>query len=75
MIRKIPERTGKNFEIQFYNDRTGNNAFVIAVDTVEELAQYLARGCWGQTLGKNLPSIWLNGEKWCMGEYSPVNKE
>ena len=73
-MRKLKNRTGKGFEIQFYDDETGNNSFVIVVATAEELAQYLARCCWGHTLGKNPPSVWKNGEKWCFGEYSPVRE-
>lgn len=74
MIEKIEKREGKGFEIQFYDDATGNNSFVVRVDTAEELAQYLARCCWGHSIGKNPPSIWKNGEKWCFGEYSPIRE-
>lgn len=75
MIRKANKRTGKGFEIQFYSDADGSASSVIAVDTVEELAQFLARGCWGQNLGENLPTIWKDGERWCFREYTPVNDD
>ena len=75
MIRKANKRTGKGFEIQFYSDADGSASSVIAVDTVEELAQFLARGCWGQNLGENLPTIWKDGERWCFREYTPVSDD
>lgn len=71
MIRKLEKRKNHGFEIQFYDD-IGNSSFVVATDTVEELAQYLARCCWGHAFGRNLPSVWKDGKKWCFGEYTPA---
>jgi len=73
MIKQRKERTGQGFEIQFYSDKDGNNTTVTSVDTVEELAQFLARCCWGNSLGKNPPSVWKDGKKWCFNEYTPID--
>lgn len=73
MIRDIPEREGKNFEVQWYGD-TGDYSRVVQCDTVEELAQYLSRILWGSVKGfTNNPSVFHNGKRWCFGEYTPVN--
>lgn len=74
MIEMIKKREGKAFEIQMYDD-SGNASVVFRTDTVEELAQILARCCWGMSLGANLPTIWKDGKKWCAGEYTPVSAE
>lgn len=72
-MKAIEKRTNKGYEIQFY-DNDGNNGMVMHCDTIEELAQYLARCCWGNNLAdwKNrmLPTVWKDGEKWCHCEYS-----
>ena len=73
--RMIPMREEKGFEVQWYKDN-GDNAHVVQVDTAEELAQYLARVLWGQTTGfKNNPTVWHNGKRWCLGEYTPVDED
>ena len=75
MLRDLDERENKGFEVQWYDDE-GSASWVKQCDTVEELAQYLARSLWGSVRGfKNNPTIWYNGERWCFGEYTPVNKE
>ena len=75
MIRDLDKREDKNFEIQWYDD-DGNNSKVTQCDTVEELAQFLARCLWGSVKGfKNNPTVWHNGEKWCFCEYTPVEED
>ena len=69
----IKERRNKGFEVQLYGD-DGNASHVVAVESIEALAQYLARCCWGQNLGKNLPTVWHYGTKWCAGKYTTVEK-
>lgn len=67
------KRENKGYEIQWYTD-IGDNGFVTRCDTVEELAQCLARAMWGSIKAfKNNPTIWYNGKPWCKYEYSPVN--
>lgn len=73
MIRNAGKRTGEGFEIQFYDSETGDNSFVVKTDTVGELAQYLARCCWGNSIGDIPPSVWKDGEKWCFGEYTQLS--
>ena len=74
-ITRIEKRSNKGFEVQYYNDN-GDNADVVRCDTVEELAQYLSRSLWGSIKGfKNNPSVWHNGKRWCLGEYTPVNED
>ena len=70
-MKRINKREDKGFEVQFYNDN-GDSAEVVQCDTVEELAQFLARCCWGMSFGTNLPTVWKDGKKWCFGEYSEV---
>ena len=48
-MKAIDKRTNKGYEVQFY-DNDGNNGMVMHCDTIEELAQYLARCCWGNNL-------------------------
>lgn len=75
MMKSIKVREGKGFEVQFYA-ANGDAGMVMQCDTVEELAQYLARCCWGNNLAnwehRNLPTIWKDGKKWCFHEYTPV---
>ena len=73
-MKQIDKRQGIGYEVQFYDDRTGNASHAVSLDSVEELAQLLARCCWGQNLGKHLPTVWKDGKKWCFGEYSPANE-
>lgn len=74
-MKMIDKRTNKGFEVQFYTSK-GDNGKVMHCDTIEELAQYLARCCWGNNLAdwehRNLPTIWKDGEKWCHCEYTPA---
>lgn len=75
MIKRIDKRENKNFEVQWYKDN-GDDADVVQCDTVEELAQYLARILWGSVKGfENNPSVWHNGKRWCLGEYTPINED
>ena len=70
MIKDISDvRTNTGFEVQWY-DADGNNGHVVRMDTEEELAQYLARCCWGAPRFTQSPTIWKDGEKWCCGEYT-----
>ena len=71
-MKTLSAREGRGYEVQFYDDKTGENTKVMQVDTADELAQYLARCCWGRNLGRNLPSIWKDGGKWCFGEFTPA---
>ena len=75
MIRDLDKREDKGFEVQWYDDK-GDNSRVVQCDTVEELAQYLARCLWGSVKGfKNNPGVVHNGKRWCLGEYTPVNED
>lgn len=75
MIKDLDKREGKGFEVQWYDDN-GDNARVVQCDTVEELAQYLSRCMWGSVRGfKNNPTVWHNGKRWCLGEYTPVDED
>lgn len=75
MIRDIDKREDKNFEVQWYNDE-GDYSRVVQCDSVEELAQYLARILWGSIKGfKNNPTVFHNGKRWCLNEYTPVNED
>ena len=75
MIKDLDKREGKGFEVQWYNN-LGNASHVVQCDTVEELAQYLSRCLWGSAKGfKNNPTIWHNGKRWCLGEYTPVDQD
>lgn len=71
-ITKLDKREGVGFEIQWY-DHGGNNASVWKVDTIEELAQCLARACWSCIAFNQNPSIWKDGKKWCFGELTPAD--
>lgn len=74
MIKDLDRKENKNFEVQWYDDN-GDNARVVQCDTVEELAQYLSRCLWGSVKGfKNNPTVWHNGKRWCLGEYTPVDE-
>ena len=70
-MRRIDERQNKGYEVQWY-DKDGNNADVMQIDTAEELAQYLARSCWSELAFKQNPTVWKDGKKWCLSEYTPV---
>lgn len=75
MIKRNPKRENEAFEVQWY-DSEGNEADAVKCDTVEELAQYLARSLWGSVRGfKNNPTVWHNGKRWCLGEYTPINED
>ncbi len=75
MIRDLDIREDKGFEVQWYDDE-GDNSRVVQCDTVEELAQYLARCLWGSVRGfKNNPGVFHNGKRWCLNEYTPVNED
>ena len=75
MITRLDKRKDIGFEVQWYNDN-GDGADVIKCDTVEELAQYLSRILWGSLPGfKYNPSVWHNGKRWCLGEYTPVDED
>lgn len=75
MIRDLDKREDKNFEVQWYDDE-GDNSRVVQCDTVEELAQYLARCLWGSVRGfKNNPGVFHNGKRWCLNEYTPVEED
>ncbi len=75
MIKDLEKREGKAFEVQWYKD-DGNDGRVVQCDSVEELAQYLARSLWGSVRGfKNNPTVWHNGKRWCLGEYTPVDDD
>lgn len=75
MIRDLDERENKGFEVQWYDDN-GNNSKVTQCDTVEELAQFLARCLWGSVKGfKNNPGVFHNGKRWCLNEYTSVNED
>lgn len=75
MIKDLDRKENKNFEVQWYDDN-GDNSRVVQCDTVEELAQYLSRCLWGSIKGfENNPSIWHNGKRWCLGEYTPVDED
>ena len=75
MIKKIKKRENKYYEIQWYNE-DGDNVEVTQCETIEELAQYLARCMWGSLKGfKYNPSIWYNGNPWCKYEFTPVDCE
>lgn len=74
MIRRLSNRKGAGFEVQWY-DKDGRAAEVQQMDTIEELAQYLARCCWGADRFDHTPTVWLNGEKWCFCEYSSSGQE
>ena len=75
MIKDLDRKENKNFEVQWYDDN-GDNARVVQCDTVEELAQYLSRCLWGSIKGfENNPSVWHNGKRWCLGEYTPVDED
>ena len=73
-MKELKDRQDVGFEVQFYDDKTGNASHAVAVDSVEELAQILARCCWGNSLGTHLPTVWKDGKKWCFGEYTPAGK-
>ena len=74
MIRRLDKREGTGFEVQWY-DKNGKASEVQQMDTVEELAQYLARNCWGADRFDHTPTIWRDGERWCFSEYTPVGQE
>lgn len=75
MIKDLDRKENKNYEVQWYDDN-GDNARVVRCDTVEELAQYLSRCLWGSVKGfKNNPTVWHNGKRWCLGEYTPVDED
>lgn len=74
MIRELDKREDRRYEVQWYKDN-GDEAGVVQCDTVEELAQYLARILWGSIKGfVNNPTVWCNGKRWCLNEYAPVEK-
>ena len=74
MITRNSKRENKGFEVQWYKDN-GDNGDAVQCDTVEELAQYLSRSLWGSVRGfENNPTIWHNGKRWCLGEYTPVDE-
>ena len=68
-MKRNKSREGKGYEVQWYDDK-GDASDVVQMDTAEELAQYLARACWGE-----LRFSWKDGEKWCCGEYTPVSED
>ena len=72
-MKRVAERTGEGFEVQWYNE-DGNNGEVQQMDTIEELAQYLARVLWGAPRFKHNPTIYYRGEKFCFGEYTDFRK-
>lgn len=73
-MKRIKSRVGKGYEVQLYDDK-GDASDVVQMDTAEELAQYLARACWGELRFSQNPTIWKDGEKWCCGEYTPVSED
>lgn len=75
MIRSLSQRENKYFEVQWYNDQ-GDDSRVTQCETIEELAQYLSRILWGSINGfKNNPTVWHNGKRWCLHEYTPVDED
>lgn len=75
MIVDLDKREGKGFEVQWYN-KDGDECRVTQCSTAEELAQYLSRCLWGSIKGfDNNPTVWHNGKRWCLGEYTPVNED
>lgn len=71
-MKRLKAREGKGYEVQWY-DETGNAADVVQMDTAEELAQYLARSCWGSIRFTQNPTVWKDGAKWCFEEYSSTD--
>jgi len=69
MMRELEKMEGKKFEVQWYTDE-GDYSWVMQIDTIEELAQYLARCCWGTMRFRNNPTVWKDGERWCLNEYT-----
>lgn len=69
MMRELEKREGKKFEVQWYTG-AGDESIVMQIDTIEELAQYLARCCWGSARFKANPTVWKDGKKWCSHEYT-----
>lgn len=67
-MKRLRQREGKGFEVQWY-DVNGDNDEVVQVDTVKELAQYLARCCWGTGGFVRTPTIWKDGKHWCHGQF------
>ena len=75
MIRELEAREDKNFEVQWYK-HNGDYGRVVQCETVEELAQYLSRILWGSVKGfENNPTVWHNGKRWCLNEYTPVEND
>ena len=70
-MRRLKTKECRGYEVQWY-DEAGNATDVMQTDTVEELAQYLARSCWGAARFSQNPTVWKDGRKWCFGEYSPT---
>lgn len=62
---------GKGYEVQWYTD-DGDHSRVIQCNTIEALAQYLARSMWADP---DNPTVWYNGKPWCKYEYTEVDKE
>lgn len=59
MANKYEQRTGKGYEIQYY-DHDGNYKFVVGAESLEEVAHILIRECNGNVKG-NFPTVWYNG--------------
>lgn len=70
-MKEVKEREGKGLEVQWY-DKEGNATRVVQIDNITELAQYLARSCWGSPRFESNPTIWKDGRRWCYREYTPV---
>lgn len=70
-VRKLDVREDKNFEVQWYDDN-GDNYYAVQLDTLEDLALYLARRCWGVMRFKNNPTVYYNGKPFCRYEYTEL---
>lgn len=70
-MTRYRERQNKGYEVQWY-DEYGNYSWVIACDNVGELAQHLARSCWGEMKFQNNPTVYYDWKPWCRYETSEV---
>lgn len=84
-MREIEKRENKGYEIECYypkeygkyTEKTGNTRKVIQCANVGEVAQWFARRSWAAPFEDSniaCPTVWLNGKKWCFGEYNMVEK-
>ena len=71
-VERREQRTNVGYEIQFYNGE-GDNSYVIALDTAEDLAFYLSAMFWGapRFLGNFYnPTIYHDGKRF--GDWSEI---